>query len=589
MKLSSWPYFEKWIFLGFIIGILIGVFSISFTLLLNFLETIFLKDILQTTIPKPLGEGGNLNYTFVSGRFIFFPLIVGLGGLISGILIYKLSPETAGGGVDFAIESYHKLQGKIRKRVPFVELFSSTIILGSGGSAGDLGPMGLIGGGLGSVISQYFGLTPEDTRKAVAVGIGAGVGSIFKAPIGGALLAAEILYRRDLEPDVILPSMIASATAYSIYGSVVGFEPLFGIYPFHFSPLRLPLYALLGIIIGILSILFVKIYSSISFLFKKMKIKSMFKPAIGGLITGGLILIFPEVIGTGYGWDDILEFGNFSSIKTYGIPIIIFLFILAIAKMVSSSFTIGSGGSGGIEAPAFEIGAFIGAGVGMIFHNLLPSLVPYVAPFVVIGMLTMFGGPAKAPISVMIIITEMTSSLQLLPGEMIAVALAYVINGKYTLYPAQYPTRKDSPAHKSEYEIPVMLGIKINECPLTELKVYSTDDIKEVSKKMEEEGYLSLPVVDRNNTFIGIIYYRDIVDKKGEVINYTIRGVPYLSPNANLEDAWEVISRTKSRWVAVVENGKLKGVVTVESLLDRYEKEVMKIKGKNEGNTEHST
>jgi CIC family chloride channel protein len=195
-------------------------------------------------------------------------------------------------------------------------------------------------------------------------------------------------------------------------------------------------------------------------------------------------------------------------------------------------------------------------------------------------MLTMFGAPAKAPISVMIIITEMTSSLQLLPGEMLAVALAYVISGKYTLYPAQYPTRKDSPAHKSEYEIPVMLSVKVNECPLTELKTYSTDDIEEVRNRMEKEGYLSLPVVDKNNTFIGIVYYKDIVNKKGEVINYTIRGVPYVSLNANLEDAWEVISRTKTRWVAVVENGKLVGVVTTESLLDRYEKEVIKIKGK---------
>jgi CIC family chloride channel protein len=580
MKISSWPYFEKWIFLGFIIGILIGIFAISFTLLLNFLETIFLKDILQTVIPKPLGEGGSLSYTFISKRFLFFPIIVGLGGLISGILVYKISPETAGGGIDFAIESYHKLQGKMRKRIPIIELLSSTFILGTGGSAGDLGPMGLIGGGLGSAISQYLGLTPEDSRKAVAVGIGAGVGAIFKAPIGGALLSAEILYRRDLEPDVILPSMIASATGYSIYGSVVGFEPLFGVYPFHFSPLRLPLYALLGIIIGLLSILFVKIFKTISVFFKKIQLKSIFKPAIGGLTTGMIILIFPEVIGTGYGWDDILEFQNFSAIKTYGIPLVIFLFILAIAKMFSSSLTIGSGGSGGIEAPAFEIGAFIGAGVGLIFHNIFPSLVPYVAPFVVIGMLTMFGAPAKAPISVMIIITEMTSSLQLLPGEMIAVALAYVISGKYTLYPAQYPTRKDSPAHKSEYEIPVMLSVKVNECPLTELKTYSTDDIEEVRNRMEKEGYLSLPVVDKNNTFIGIVYYKDIVNKKGEVINYTIRGVPYVSLNANLEDAWEVISRTKTRWVAVVENGKLVGVVTTESLLDRYEKEVIKIKGK---------
>ena len=124
----------------------------------------------------------------------------------------------------------------MRKRVAFVELFTSTIILGSGGSAVDLGPMGLIAESLASTIAQLFDLTPEDMRRAVAVGISSGVGAIFKAPIGGALLSAEILYRRDLESDVILPSMISSAIAYSIYGSYVGFQPMFGLYPFQYHP-----------------------------------------------------------------------------------------------------------------------------------------------------------------------------------------------------------------------------------------------------------------------------------------------------------------------------------------------------------------
>ena len=566
------PYFEKWIILGTLIGIAVGLFSIAFTILLEFFQLLFIHIILHISYPKPLGEGGNLRVPPFHPSFLV-PAIVGLGGLIAGIIIYRISPETAGGGVDFAITVYHKLQGKMRKRVAFVELFTSTIILGSGGSAGDLGPMGLIGGSLASTIAQLFDLTPEDMRRAVAVGIGSGVGAIFKAPIGGALLSAEILYRRDLEPDVILPSMISSAIAYSIYGSYVGFQPMFGLYPFQFSPLRLPFYALLGVIIGLFSILFVKIYSTITLVFKKMKIRDEIKPAIGGVLVGLLILIFPEVMGTGYGWDNLLEFGviPFSSLPC------IFLLLVGLVKMLASSLTIGSGGSGGIEAPAFEIGAFIGASYGLIVHDLFPNIVPVIAPFVIIGMLTMFGAPAKAPLSVMVIITEMTSSLQLLPGEMIAIALAYVISGKYTLYPAQYPTRRDSPAHRSEYEVPIMENIRVNEVPFTELRINENEDVMNARKLMEEDGYFSLPVVNNEGNFVGAVFYKDIANKKGKVIEYTVRGIPYVTPSSNIENAWEIITRTKSRWVAVVEKGKLIGVITLDDLFSVYERELKKV------------
>jgi CIC family chloride channel protein len=305
----------------------------------------------------------------------------------------------------------------------------------------------------------------------------------------------------------------------------------------------LPFYALLGVIIGLFSILFVKIYSTITLVFKKMKIRDEIKPAIGGVLVGLLILIFPEVMGTGYGWDNLLEFGviPFSSLPC------IFLLLVGLVKMLASSLTIGSGGSGGIEAPAFEIGAFIGASYGLIVHDLFPNIVPVIAPFVVIGMLTMFGAPAKAPLSVMVIITEMTSSLQLLPGEMIAIALAYVISGKYTLYPAQYPTRRDSPAHRSEYEVPIMENIRVNEVPFTELRINENEDVMSARKLMEEDGYFSLPVVDNEGNFVGAVFYKDIANKKGKVIEYTVRGIPYVTPSSNIENAWEIITRTKSR------------------------------------------
>ncbi|ARM75593.1 chloride channel protein [Acidianus manzaensis] len=572
----SLPEFEKWIIMGFIIGIGIGVFTIIVTLLLEFFKDLFLIDILHLFLPEPLRPEFSYKIN------IFLPLIVGLGGLISGILVYKIAPEAAGGGIDYAIYAYHNV-GKMRKRISLVELLSSTVLLGSGGSAGDLGPMGLIGASIASSLSEIFHLTPEDIRKAISIGIGSGVAAIFKAPIGGALLSAEILYKRDFEPEVILPSMIASATSYSIYGLYVGFQPIFGIYPYSFSPLRLPFYAILGAIIGLLSILFVKIYSSITLFFKKLKIPKFIKPAIGGLIAGGLMIFFPELIGTGYGWDYVLEQGDFKLINTYGISLILFLIIMSIAKILSSSLSIGSGGSGGIEAPAFEVGGLVGAAVGEVFHILFPAIVPVVAPFVIIGILTMFGAPAKAPVSVMIIVTEMTNSLQLLPGEMVAVAIAYVISGKYSLYPAQYNTRKESPVHKSEYEVPVMEKLKIADCKIDDIKIYLHDNVGNAIRVMTENQLNSLPVVDSNNTFIGIVYLRDIENQKSSdtVFKYITFGSPYVSTTSSLEHALEIMSRNKARWIPVVENNKLIGIVTIDSVFDAYERESKNIKSNN--------
>ncbi|BCS91172.1 MAG: chloride channel protein [Candidatus Micrarchaeota archaeon] len=572
-RLRSLPYFEKWIILGFIIGVGIGIFAILFTFIYEVFKSLFLTYILHISLPQPFNP--EFSYTYN----LFIPLVVGLGGLIAGIIVYTLAPEAAGGGIDYAVYAYHNI-GKIRKRVSIIDLISSTIILGSGGSAGDLGPMGLIGASVASFLTEILHLSPEDIRKAIAIGIGSGVAAIFKAPIGGALLSAEILYRRDFEPEVILPSIIASAIAYSIYGFYAGFEPFLGVYTYTFSPLQLPFYALFGIVIGILSIVFVKIYSSITTLFKKTKLPNFVKPAIGGLLAGIPMIILPEIIGTGYGWDYILYKGNFSVINTFGIPLILFLFLLAIVKMISSSLTIGSGGSGGIEAPAFEIGALIGASYGEIFHILFPAIIPTVAPFVIIGLLTMFGAPAKTPVSVIIIVTEMTASLQLLPGEMIAVVIAYVITGRYSLYPSQYPTRKDSPADKVEYEVPIMEKLKVKDCKIDNIKIFINNTLEEAIKLMSENNLASLPVIDSNNSFIGILYLRDIENKKrsDKISKYVTLGSPYVSYSSSLEHALEVLGRNKSRWIPVVENNKLQGILTIDSIFEAYERETGRIK-----------
>ena len=197
---------------------------------------------------------------------------------------------------------------------------------------------------------------------------------------------------------------------------------------------------------------------------------------------------------------------------------------------------------------------------------------PTIAPFVIIGMMSFFAGAGKVPLSVIIMVTEMTSSLQLLPGAMIAAAISYLVSGNNTIFISQLPTRRDSPAHKSEYEIPIMEKIRVSECKLRDIKVYIDDEVSKAIELLNENNFMSLPVVDHNNKFLGIVYLRDLEKARSNdtIVKYLTRGSPYVTPSSTLEQALEIMSRNKARWVSVVDNDKFLGVLTIESLLEAY-------------------
>lgn len=579
INLSSMPYFQKWFILGVILGVIAGFAAITFYVLLHLFEEIFLNDLIRMSYPKPLGEGGTLNFVFSEGNYLLIPVSTMIGGLISGILVYTLAPEAEGHGTDAAIRAYHYLQGKVRWIVIPVKILASAVTIGSGGSAGREGPTAQFSSGVGSVVSDLLHLTPEDRRRAVAVGIGAGIGTIFKAPIGGALLAAEILYRRDIEPEIIYPSIIASAVGYSIFGSIFGFTPVFGYYTGAFNPLRLPMYAALGLVTGLMAILYVKVFYGTQSLFKRAKIPNHVKPAIGGALTGLIGLLAPEVLAVGYGWVNLVEFERLSTLYSPIIPPIILVALLPFLKIVATSLSVGSGGSGGVFAPGLFIGAYTGAAVGLVFHYMYPSIVPTIAPFVIVGMMSFFAAAGKVPISVLIMVAEMTSSLQLLPGAMIAVAVSYLVSGDYTIYRAQVPTRRDSPAHRSEYEVSIMRSVRVSQCRLRDVKVYVNDSVERAIEVMTRGDFMSLPVIDPNGRFLGIVYLKDLMKAKptDTVERYLTKGAPYVTLNSTLEQALEIMGRNNARWVAVVNNGRLMGIVTTDALSEAYKNELSAI------------
>ena len=244
----------------------------------------------------------------------------------------------------------------------------------------------------------------------MAAGIGAGIGSIFMAPLGGALLSTEILYRQDFEVEALIPSIIASVVGYSIFA-----------YPFHYVPLftipqntilgfahpeALVVYLLVGVLAGLGGILYVRVFYGVQRLFSRMKrVSKYFRPAIGALIVGIIAMFFPEVLGLGYGWVQQIFYNNLVLLPLYLLIILFFL------KIVATSFTIGSGGSGGVFAPGIVTGAFMGAAIGIVIHPFFPFL--DVTEVTIVCMIAFFGGVSKAPISVLIMGTEMTGGFAL--------------------------------------------------------------------------------------------------------------------------------------------------------------------------------
>lgn len=566
-RISGLSYFGKWLILGLIVGILSGFAATLLYYTVELSEKFFLGYILGMSIPHTISDGGILNYSV--DRIYLIPLVVIAGAFISSLLVYKFAPEAEGDSK--AIEAYHRNQGRIRWRVAPIKLIASALVIGSGGSAGREGPSSQISAGLGSMIADILKLNSEDRRKMVAIGIGAGIGTIFKSPIAGALIAAEILYKRDFEPDVIYPAIVASATGYSIFGIFYGFTPIFGYYLSPFNPIRLPMYAVLGVVAGLMAILYPKFFYYIQNKFSTMKVNKYFKPTIGAMVTGLIALLFPEIMASGYGWVQILMDQKFDLLPTMGIPVLLILFLIPFVKIFATSMTVGSGGSGGLFAPGIFTGAFIGADVGIIFHFVFPAQVPTIAPFVIVGMLSFYGAAAKIPVSVILMVVEMTGGLQLLPAEMIAVSISYLVSGNYTIYRAQVMTRKDSPAHAGEYNVPVLKDLKITDIrSIKNLSVHPDADVKEAKTLMTQNSVSSLAVSNQGH-FLGVIYMYDIYQvNEGTVRAFMKTGVPSVRPNASLEEAWEIMNTNKSTWVPVVLNGAFLGIITMTDILDVY-------------------
>jgi len=430
-----------------IVGAVCGVSSIIFLEAIKLFTGLFLTGLAGYTPPSPGGEPGSTIPIF-GPRFMLVPLVTLLGGLIAGLIVHRYAPEAEGVGTDHAIKAFHQNDAIIRPRVPIVKLIASALTIGSGGTSGREGPIAQIGAGTGSAIASYLKLDKKTRQIMLSAGLGAGIASIFKAPLAGAVIGAEIFYIRDFEVEALIPGFIASVVGYSIVGYTTGWQPIFttNVSATEFrNPLALPLFSLLGIACALLALLVFRVYGSTTKLFRQWRTPLYVKTAIGGLLTGLIALAFPSVLGVGYGWVQI------AINQQYGLFPPLLILIAVFAEIFSLSFTLGSGGSGGIFGPSVVTGGLIGASTGLAFNTVFPGIVPNPSDFAIIGMMAFFAADGKAPLSTIILVAEMTGGYGLLAPSMFAVTPAFLLSGRKSVFPSQVQTRKDSPAHAEEY------------------------------------------------------------------------------------------------------------------------------------------
>ncbi len=466
----------------------------------------YLMDMLAGFRPGgPHGEISLFSYTNTPLNKWMLIVIPTLGGLVSGWLVYTFAPEAEGHGTDAAIEAYHKKDGLIRPQVPIVKTLASAVTLTSGGSGGREGPIAQIGAGFGSYLATRLKLSPADRRVMMAAGIGAGVGSIFRAPLAGALFAAEVLYADpDFEAEVLIPSGISSVVAYCIFCLVFGWGSLFHSSPYSFrNPLELGPYAVLALILSGVSFLYVRCFYRTHDFFKELNLPPIIKPAIGGFLTGIIGFFLPETLSFGYG---VLQDALFNKL---GIPL---LLAIAFGKILTTSFSIGSGGSGGVFGPSIVIGGCLGGACGIFFHHLIPHVITTPEAMVILGMAGFFTAVSNAPISTIIFVSEMTNSYQLVLPSFLVCLLCYNFSRKWTIYREQVKNKAASPAHAGEFFFDILKSYKVSDIreAIQEVEVVPEDmSFAEFKNFFCNTNQHYFPVVDRDGNLVGIFSNTD--------------------------------------------------------------------------------
>jgi len=559
------------LFLCGLVGLVAGLGAIAFMWAMEFVRHYALGVFVGY---HPIGPGGETPlFPEVSNElrpWLFF-IVPTIGGLLSGAIVFAFAPEAEGHGTDAAITSYHFKRGEVRARVPIIKALSSAIRIGTGGSGGREGPIAQIGAGFGSILAKILNLSTYERRILMASGMAAGIGAIFHAPLAGALFAAEVLYKEmDMEYEIIVPAIISSVIAYGVFAMRFGWNPLFATPDFVFeNPAQLLPYFILALVVAGCAVVFIQIFYGVRDAFVRLPIPNFLKPALGGLLTGVVGYFLHDALGTGYGVVQMAFVGS--------LPIAM-LVAIALAKMLTTSFSIASGGSGGVFGPSIVIGGALGGAVGLAMQQLFPGMGIDPGAFALVGMAGFFAGAANTPISTVIMVSEMTGNYHLLVPSMWVCIIAYMLVRRSTIYEKQLETRMDAPAHVGEMMGGVLKRMTVAAAlgnggrkPVITVKESTT--LGDLLDRFASSNQRCFPVVDEDQKMVGVVDGADLrrtIREAGFVDQLIIakelaENPPTLTPQEDLQSAVHKMVASMHDELVVVDEEDPRSVIGILS------------------------
>ena len=534
----------------------------------------------------------NFAYNDIAGILAeWYPLhlivIPALGGAIVGPLVYYFAREAKGHGVPEVMEALELRGGKIRPRVVVVKSLASSVCIASGGSVGREGPIAQIGSALGSLIGQLLKLSEDRVRPLVACGAAGGIAATFNAPIAGAVFALEVLLRRFGSVyfgAVVISAVTADVIAHYFEGDSRTFlTPEYTMQ----SPWELLLYTLMGFIAALAAVGFSRLLYFSEDIWGLIRIPEPAKPLLGGILLGLLGIIsyqidgFPRVFGVGYETIENTLFSQLTLQVTFG---------LLLLKLVATTLTLGSGGSGGIFAPSLFMGAMLGASFGQIAHTIFPEIVAPSGAYALVGMAAFFGGAAHAPITAILILFEMTGDYQIILPLMLSTVLSTIVSRNLSpdsIYTLKLK-RRGVELSQDTQAIDLMQGVTAEIAMNRETDAVSSDmSLIELMSTFSSTHYHALPVVQNETELVGLITINELdhVRSKGTLESKTIADILTINNPATIlphQPVWMALRHLEAQGEGCVpvvsESGKniLLGVLRRIDIIRAYNKAVTK-------------
>lgn len=556
------------LFLGGLIGLCSGLGSEFFRWLILFLREMFFYGRFEMLSIAP------------SVSWYLLPLIPMAGGLIIGPLSYFFPTEAKGHGVPEVMQAVALKNGIIKPRTIFLRTFASAVCIGSGGSAGREGPIVQIGSSIGSAFGQMFNMSAERIKVLVGCGAAGGIAATFNAPLAGVIFSMEIILGvfsvRTFTP-IVISSVTATVVSHAFHGNTPAFiVPSYQIVSYW----EIIFYIILGLLSGLIARLYiVTLYWSEDYFEEKVKIHPMLKPAIGGFMIGCLAIFLPHVMGNGYEAMDMALNGQMVWYIT---------FILIFMKIIATSITLGSGGSGGIFAPALFIGAMLGGTFGSLVHSLFPAITATKGAYALVGMGSVIAAAAHAPMTNILILFELTNDYKIILPIMASCIIATSVTrylSKDSIYTLKL-RRRGINIHQGR-EVSIMASIKVGKVMSKNVEtILETTSFRKILTIISRSTNSYFPVVNSDNKMVAILSFSDMREVMFEeglkdlvvAKDLATTEVISLSPKDNLNEALEKLAAIDVAQLPVVDSknpDRVVGMLSRGDLISAYNKKVL--------------